>query len=266
MYSLLGDLYSFIFARKFFYRLNRFLFMLALRGMGCGNFKSLSQSGELSFIKKYIRPLAKPVCFDVGANKGEYSMILAKYLPEAEIHAFEPHPSTFKTLEKNLEQFENVKVNNFAFSNSAGTTKLWDYNTEDGTSHASLSRASLIRSDTEKVVEVEARMSTIDEYLRENGIEKVHFLKVDVEGHEIEVLKGAVNALTEGKIEIIQLEFTQANSACGVFVKTFFDILAENYHIHRILRDDIIPLKEYSPVFHELMAFQNFVAIKKQQI
>lgn len=264
MYSLIGDLYSFLFSRKCFYRLNRFLFMLALRGLGCDNYRNLKQSGEKRFIEKYILPLKNPVCFDVGANTGEFSKILAEFMPEAEIHAFEPHPNTFKNLQEFLSKYNNIRLNNFALSSSAGSAKLWDYNTEDGTSHASLTRESLIRSETEKVVEVEIRMSTVDQYLKENSIEKVDFLKIDVEGHELDVLKGAEKSLKQGKIEILQLEFTQANSSCGVFVKSFFDVLSENHDLYRILRDGIIPLNKYNPMFHELMAFQNLVAMKKK--
>ena len=88
---------------------------------------------------------------------------------------------------------------------------------------------------------------------------KIGLLKIDTEGHEFEVLKGAENLLKAGKIEMIHLEFNEMNVFSRVFFKDIWDYLP-NYDLYRMLPDGLVHIKNYSPVFCEIFAYQNLVA------
>lgn len=141
---------------------------------------------------------AKDVIFDVGANDGRSVLKLIKYFPDSAIHAFEPVASTFQKLCANTEHLGNVNC----YSCALGS--------ENGNKSICLHEKSIMNSflpewsdfDNKESVKV----NTLDRVMEKNGIDFVHFLKIDTEGYELEVLKGARKALSSGRVEIIQVE------------------------------------------------------------
>ncbi len=100
----------------------------------------------------------------------------------------------------------------------------------------------------------------LDTFVAENDISQIDLLKIDTEGHELEVLKGASNLLRENRVRAIQFEFNEMNVVSGVFFRDFYQLLP-NYKFYRMLRDGLSPLGSYSPLWCELFAFQNIVAL-----
>ncbi|MCK5600552.1 FkbM family methyltransferase, partial [Candidatus Pacearchaeota archaeon] len=97
--------------------------------------------------------------------------------------------------------------------------------------------------------------------LVENGIDHVDFLKVDAEGHDLSVLKGAESYLQANKIDIIQFEFARMDCLNHILIKDFFDLLS-GYAIYRLAGNgDLLPLNEYEPLTCELFGHQNLIAI-----
>jgi hypothetical protein len=137
---------------------------------------------------------------------------------------------------------------------------LYDYAESEGTEHASL-HAGVIEqlhkgTSDGRVVDV----IDLDTFATEHDIPLIHLLKIDTEGHELEVLKGSLKLLRENRIRAIQFEFNEMNVASRVFAKDFYDLLP-NYRFYRMLRDGLVPLGCYSPLWCELFAFQNIVAL-----
>jgi hypothetical protein len=87
-------------------------------------------------------------------------------------------------------------------------------------------------------------------------------MKIDTEGSEYEILKGARTMLSKNSIKIIQFEFNEMNVYSRVFFKDFVDLL-KNYKLYRLMSHGLFPIKSYSPKLHEIFAFQNIVAINK---
>ena len=104
----------------------------------------------------------------------------------------------------------------------------------------------------------------LDSFCEQQMIDEVDFLKIDVEGGELEVLRGASNLLEEKKIKVIQFEFNAMNVLSRSFLKDFYNILG-GYAIFRLLPDGLVALGAWNPA-NEIFRYQNLVAIEEKQI
>ncbi len=202
--------------------------------------------------------------FDVGANEGKYTKLIHSVITNAEIYAFEPHYKTYKLLNENVKAIQNVKTFNIAVSDKISKLKLFDYIEKDGSGHASLNSEIFSTVHKASTISHEVEAKTIDVISEENKLKQIDFLKIDVEGHELEVLKGAKKMLSNKKISIIQFEFTQLNTTIKVFFKDFYELLSDNYKIYRLLPNNMLEIKTYNPTFDEIFGYQNYVAILKK--
>ena len=135
--------------------------------------------------------------FDVGANIGEFTLFAAKRVPGGSVHAFEPGPDQRLRLVANVEAngFRNVTVRALALGDREGRTTLWVPETAepDGTINRGKSTTSPSRTEGHAAVPVPE--TTLDAYVREVGVRRVDCIKMDVEGSEHAVLRGARDLL-----------------------------------------------------------------------
>ncbi len=141
---------------------------------------------------------ANDVIFDVGANDGRTVLQLIKYFPDSSIHAFEPVSATFHKLCANTEHLDNVNRYSCALGAENGHKSIC--------LHDKPSMNSFLSEWSDFVSEERVKINTLDSVMEKNGIDFVHFLKIDTEGYEMEVLKGAQKALSSARIGIIQVE------------------------------------------------------------
>lgn len=232
---------------------------------GLSSYK-VQSNGEKAFIEKTLLNLfktdIKPLFFDVGANVGEYSLVLRKNFPNADIYSFEPVKNTFNTLVENTRSF-NINLHNIGFSDKVGTGEVFNTVNSNNTEVASIYRDVFagVFHDHDDVVPIKFEMDTIDNFCCSNSITHIDFLKIDVEGHEFSVLKGATDMLLNNRIKIIQFEINTHNVYSRVFLKDFYLIL-HNFEFYRILPDGLIKLGEYNPQ-NEIFTLQNIVAFRK---
>jgi FkbM family methyltransferase len=239
------------------------LLMLAYESMGILKYQNTTVSGEKYVIEKILKKhivTDRPVFFDVGANTGDYSRHLEREFPHAEIYAFEPNRKTFENLRNNLSTGE-VRCVNLALGSTKMMTTMYNYGDDKKSGrHASLYKEVLVEfHQAPEIGEIECEMTTIDDFCRSNRIQHIDFLKIDAEGHELDVLRGAQDFLTSDEIDIIQFEFNEMGVISRIFLKDFYDIL-QNYRIYRIDTDRLIPLLSYASR-NEIFQFQNFLAI-----
>jgi FkbM family methyltransferase len=130
--------------------------------------------GEESFITGRVPPGGTYV--DVGANVGVLACAVAAQDPRTRVIAFEPHPRTFRLLERNvrLNGFENVSLHNLGLGSEPSTLYMSDRRSDDMN----------FISDAG----VPVRVATLDDLLAD--VERIDLLKIDVEGYELEVLRG----------------------------------------------------------------------------
>lgn len=261
--GLILDIYAKIFCRKKWYKFNLFLYHLSLRGMGVLNYQNARTSGEDSFIKGFIRRNIGTdiVVFDVGANQGDYSLAIKSEYPSAQVYAFEPHPKTYNKLKEVSGKYE-FKTYNYGLGDKVEQLILYDHQTDEvlGTQHASLYKDVIVDFHKSKTQQFDIQITTLDCFIKDNKINKIDLLKIDTEGNELNVLKGATSALKNNIIDVIYFEFNSLNVISKVFMKDFF-VLLHDYKFYRLLSDGLIPL-EYNYLTCEIFAFQNIVAIR----
>lgn len=152
--------------------------------------------------------------FDVGANVGNAATEYLRGFPTATVQAFEPHPATFSRLEGRAA--ERLLVNNLALGEQAGTVTLHEYGEEGG---AAL-RNSLVHDARSAVQfgytsrEVRVASTTLDLFCAERRIERIGLLKLDVEGFELQVLKGGSRMLWN--TDFVYLEFNDIAARDGM--------------------------------------------------
>lgn len=150
----------------------------------------LLEYAEMIFFLRYIR--SHDVVCDVGANIGDYSILAAKCCG-ARAYAFEPIPSTYSFMNQQIllnEVGEKVRGYCVALSDACGKIYFTD---EDAVSHAV----------SEMDGKIEAEMSTLDAL----NINDITFMKVDVEGFELSVLRGAAKALDNKNLNVVMAEY-----------------------------------------------------------
>lgn len=129
------------------------------------------------------------VCLDVGANIGWHTTLMSRLAGKpGEVHAFEPVPTTFAELSKNVSlnaEGARVFLNNFCLGDQAGTTEIHLF------SDLPCGHASLAEKNGENTISFTTEVKTLDFYLENKNINRVDFIKVDIEGAEMLFLEGA---------------------------------------------------------------------------
>lgn len=132
--------------------------------------------------------------FDIGGNMGWYSIGLYKVKNNVDIHTFEPIPSTYESLVGNAKiNGSKIKINNFGLSDKK--QDLTFYFHKEGSVNASAA----IMNDEKENIEVKCHVDTLDNYFSECKLDKLDFIKCDVEGAELLTFKGGVKTISKYK-------------------------------------------------------------------
>lgn len=212
-------------------------------------------------LKKY--PDCQYELFDVGANIGNYSIELNKeFGKKAKIEAFEPLNSTFRQLLDHVKSSREIVCHNVGFSDQKVSLPV--YTSTNRSTLASVYHRRLDHFNIEMNIMEECQFISVDEFCKDNDIERIHFLKIDVEGHELAVLRGARKMIEDRKIDYIQFEFGGCNIDSRTFFQDFWYLLHEKYHIYRIIPTGLYPIKEYTEM-REIFLCSNYLAELKSE-
>jgi FkbM family methyltransferase len=253
----LGTTYAYCFGRARYRRLNNLLLYLSMRGLGYDNWRDHAISGEASFLSSFFSGTENPVVLDVGAYHGEYARLVRRYSPTAEIYCFEPHPISFRLLQKTAQQC-GLTAFQLACGKHSGPAQLFDTAHENGSKRASCYRET-VEPRVSDISVHDVEVVTIDEFTAARNIKEIELIKVDVEGGELEVLHGASGLIKERRIKALQFEMGDCYPVRRVWMRDFYDLL-KGYAFYRLLPNGLLPLGPYRASTHEWFHFHNVVA------
>jgi len=147
---------------------------------------------------------------DCGAHHGRVAREYAAAFPSATVHSFEPTPTTFEALKRSVAAHSRIRPVNAAVGETEGTTDFYIAPFEQANS---LLPRHPGHPEQERMVPV--RVRRIDEYCREQGIDRVDILKLDVEGFEGPALRGCGAMLDDGQVAVVFAE-TRFDSGGGL--------------------------------------------------
>ena len=148
----------------------------------------------------------RPLILDIGAEDGDSCERYISILKTPIIHAFEPRPDQFEIMKSKFKDNKDIYLNNAAVGNKA---EIKIFNQIKGGGRSSFLKSTV--DDLSNQEEIEVQVESIDGYVKKNNINKINLLKIDVQGFEDEVLKGAQETLKLNKIDIIETELILGN-------------------------------------------------------
>ena len=215
-------------------------------------------NGEVRLLKQ-ISKINPKIIFDVGANIGGYSLIAHKFLKNVTIYSFEPVLDTFNLLKKNTEHISDKTINiinkGLYKEDIKKLINLYPANT-----HSSLFDIKGTKQSVKDPVEIE--LISGDNFIKDNNIEFIDFLKLDVEGAEMDVLHGVENALKNRKIRLIQFEYGYINITTKNLLVDYYDFFTKYDYIIGKIYPKNVEFRDYS-FYNEDFIGPNFVAIHK---
>lgn len=207
--------------------------------------------------RKIINGSVEPVFLDIGANIGQTSCAYASLIPQARIHAFEPFRENFEQTMENTKSFPQIHPHHLAMSNRIGQMEV-------RRDHHPLSQWNSISSSYQDTLAERGKFTmecielmTGDTFLARNGIDSITLLKIDTEGHELEVLEGFAETFARNRVHSVLIEvgfgaddihgqFQAVNEfltkremiLCGFYDSDFTDDASTNYsnaiYCHRL--------------------------------
>ena len=230
--------------RQLTYRLPRLHFWYRLCKLYTDNYNGINNSdmlinGELRFLQSVIDPHSSLI-FDIGAHRGQWTEAILSILPNAQVHLFEPAPAAFEKLRrKNFPS--TVILNQLGVGAEMGTLPMYIYG-ESSELNSLYENTNMTATGTEEI-----QIITVDEYCEKNDLDKIAFVKIDVEGHDMAVLRGARNMLQQGRIRILQFEYGANWIVARNYLKDVFDFVdGLPYRIFRIMPFGLMNIAKYT--------------------
>ena len=227
----------------------------------------LQLSGELKVIEQLIEP--GNLVFDVGANVGDWTKEVLERKQNLEVHLFEPIPNNYTSLIKNISQAIETKQvipNNYALGQEDCLKTFYFYKDRPRWSTAYRRFQVEKQYKLENPQEIPVLVTTLDRYCNTLEIQRINFIKIDVEGGEMEVIQGAEEFLSKGKIDYIQFEYGGTYLDAKITLEEVFTLLNKyRYSLFKIQPSQL----EYIPNFsskHENFQYSHFLAVNERLV
>ncbi len=238
--------------------LARFGRMAYMRGMSIFRNNPVT-NGEYNLIHRIIKSVdsAEATVFDVGGNIGEWTDFSIKASKKENVHLrsyiFEPSQDSYQFLKIKFSD-KDIKIFDMALAETGGVKNFYVNGSISGTN-------SLEPKLNSRVAEVQA--ITLDDFIKINRINRVDFVKCDVEGFDLSVIKGARNSLKNNIIRALQFEYNHRWIANRAYLQDVFDeAAAAGYFVCKIIPRGLIVYEIWNG---ELERFyeSNYVLLKK---
>jgi len=219
--------------------------------------------GESQMIAKFVHQGA--IVFDVGGFEGEWSALALTTKGAARSYIFEPNPDMFAQIQKNMTALIDARIVipiQAAVSDMDGETSfcVYDEYPAMSTMHKRLKEEMDSVGISEPRLISSVNVIKLDTYCESQGIHHIDFLKIDTEGNEVAVLKGAETLITKNAISTIQFEYGKCFQDAGKTLEEIFEFLCScGYKLARV-HPEILNFSEFAPEL-ENYEYSNYIAV-----
>ena len=233
---------------------------LCTYAQGIGSASILTDSGERHAVKLVCERVGgQLVVFDVGANVGGWTAVVLEVCGDrAAVHCFEPAPDSFAGLEQRYRNARRVHTWNLGLSDRGGHAQL--FADSRASSVASLYAGSLETAGRRQATSTTVSLATLDQFCESESIERIDLLKIDAEGADLAVLRGAQRLLERRRIRFIQFEFGHPAVHAGTHMRSFYDALPE-FDLYRVVPRGLIALGPYRTSLENFVSATNYLAV-----
>ena len=159
-------------------------------------------------IKSIIKK-KNPIIFDVGAHEGESIDRFKNLFQNPIIHSFEPQSKIFEKLMNKKKNDKDLVLNNFALGSKEGNQEIFVNSNTAASSYLNIDNKDKFFKSLKTIQKEQTRIDTFDNYFNKIKVNYIDLVKIDVQGLEEEVLKGAHNSLN--KVLLIEIEIVFVN-------------------------------------------------------
>lgn len=160
-----------------------------------------------------------PVIIDGGAHRGGSVAAFSALVPQAHFHCFEPDPTLADELRTTLSGLRNVVVVQAALGEARGLARF-NINASRPT-NSLLPAADGLQSDLEElckaVAQVDVEVTSLDDYCRASGLQRVDVVKLDLQGYDYMALLGAKSVLRQATVVMVEVLFVELYKGCHLF-------------------------------------------------
>jgi FkbM family methyltransferase len=244
-----------VFWRRFLWRAGRRIYCAARGEQRSSDIATNGEAYVQTCVVKAAPAGERLHILDIGANQGDWTKSLLRQLPAerrdqslVKIDLFEPAPATIvrlghALLETGLAHL--AEIHPLAMSETAGVGSMAIMSETGGTNTMHFDG---FVSTNPPGGWVEVRRTTVTEFCRSRGVQRVHLAKCDTEGHDLSVLRGAREMLAEGRIDVFQFEYNHRWVYSRTYLKDVFDLTKGlPYHVARIGPSSIEVLPGWHP-------------------
>lgn len=230
-----------------------------LVGKGSGTGWDKTETIATANVLRQVCPSGHPVVIDCGANIGNWTRELRSHLgnDSGRWIVIEPTPENIQR----LQSLPNVEIVEAAAGERAEKLQLYNYNSGSGWTslhqrHDSFAEGHQFSVHTVPVI-------TIDSLMADKGLDYVDFLKMDIEGHELFALRGAIQSLSARRVKALSFEFGSGNVNSRTFFRDFWDLLTPlGFELRRICPGGAtLPVKSYYEDLEVFRGVTNYIAV-----
>lgn len=225
----------------------------------------INRNGEAAVIEKCIGD--NDVVFDVGAHRGDWTACVLTMRQPASLHLFEAAPQMLAELEARDFSFDGLlTIESAAIGASEGYGAFHCY--MDSPAWSGFYR----REDAERQFGkqaprlVQVRTTSLDTYCANKNIRHVNFIKIDVEGAELDVIQGASELLSRGAVDYVQFEYGGTYQDAGVKLRQVYSYLKRfGYAVYRVTASGIAHIPAFDPALEDF-EYSNFLAVHSRLV